>query len=273
MLGGVCSTRELRAVAGWREIRSAVEAGVILHAGTGRYTLPGASRDLLVATRFRGTLAVLSAARVHGWKMLAPPGRPWLSIPRGRTVSSQLRRSSHVIRSGTGLVTDPLTTALDCLRHLPLREAVSVVDSALRAGHVGLDELGHAVRRARGPGSGNMRLALPHLSALAANPFESCLGLLVPDSFTRQAAIELPGFTIHPDLSDESQRIVIEGDSWEFHASTPELFARDCERYSLLTAGGWLVLRFTYHQVVHDPAWVGSVIQRTIALRTGNVAA
>jgi len=266
--GGVCSFSELRAVTSWRVIRSALDAGTMVRTGRGTYSLPGVDRDRLFAQRFHATSAVLSAAMLHGWKVLHEPDRPWLSIPRGRRLNPQLLRSAHVIRSGTGEVTDPITTALDCLRHLSLREAVCAADSALRSGAVGHEELERAALAARGPGSARMREALPHLSPLAANPFESCLGLLAP-GFTRQVAIDLPGFTVRPDLVDQKLQIVVEGDSWEFHASTPELFARDCERYSLLIAHGYLVLRFTYRQVVHDPGWVADVIAQTVARRLG----
>jgi very-short-patch-repair endonuclease len=270
-LGGVCTSRELRTIASWRSIAAALESEQLVRVGRGTYSLPGTDRDRLVATRFRATLAVLSAAQAHGWKVLDRPDKPWLSIPRGRPISPRLRRSAHLVRSGSGAVTDPLTTALDCLRQLSLREAVSVVDSALRSGAVGVEELETAALTARGPGSSRMREALPHLSPLSANPFESCLGLIAHefDGFERQVPIELPGFTVHPDLVNPELGIVIEGDSWEFHASTPELFARDCERYTLLTVNDWLVLRFTYKQVVHDPEWVRSVIEQAVAMRVG----
>jgi len=114
-----------------------------------------------------------------------------------------------------------------------------------------------------------MRAAVPHLSPLAANPFESCLGLLAGPDFERQVPIELPGFTVHPDLVNRELGIVLEADSWEFHASTPELFGRDCERYTLLTVNQWLVLRFTYKHVVHDPEWVRSIIAQAVAVRSG----
>ncbi|MDO5629705.1 MAG: hypothetical protein Q4G43_15425 [Mobilicoccus sp.] len=43
-------------------------------------------------------------------------------------------------------------------------------------------------------------------------------------------------------VADTSRRLVVEGDSFAFHAS-PEAFARDCRRYCTLTAHGWTVLR------------------------------
>ena len=58
---------------------------------------------------------------------------------------------------------------------------------------------------------------------------------------------------------DERRRIVIEADSFEFHTSQ-EAHARDCVRYTATTVDGWLVLRFTWHQVMHSPAYVRAVL-------------
>lgn len=266
-LGGISTSAELRGAVGWREIRRGLESGTIVRRGHGVYAVLDVERDALVARRFHATLAVLSAARWHGWKVLEPSAQPWLSIPRGRTVSKALRRSAHVIRSGAGVATDPLTTALDCLRHLPEREAACVVDSALRSGALGYDQLEHDMLKARGPGSARMRETFPRVSPLSANPFESCLGIIAGPDFQRQVPIELPGFTVHPDLVDPVNRIVLEADSWEFHASTPERFGRDCERYNLLTVAGWTVLRFTWKQVMHDPEGVRRIIDQALAAR------
>lgn len=63
----------------------------------------------------------------------------------------------------------------------------------------------------------------------------------------------------HPDLVDGQRRIVIEADSYEFHTSQ-EAHARDCVRYTAFIVEGWWVLRFTWHQVMHSPAYVRAVL-------------
>ena len=74
------------------------------------------------------------------------------------------------------------------------------------------------------------------------------------------------------DLADRRLRIVIEGESFEFHGER-EMLDRDCARYSRLTADGWLVVRFSWTQVMTRPGWVRSVIARTVAHREREVAA
>ena len=65
-------------------------------------------------------------------------------------------------------------------------------------------------------------------------------------------------------LVDVRLALVIEADSFEFHTSQ-EAHARDCVRYTALTVEGWLVLRFTWHQVMHSPAYVRGVLADAVA--------
>jgi hypothetical protein len=70
------------------------------------------------------------------------------------------------------------------------------------------------------------------------------------------------------DLADLSLRIVLEADSMEFHG-LPELMEKDCKRYDELVADDWLVLRFSWMQVMAKHAWVADVMARTVRLRQG----
>ncbi len=44
----------------------------------------------------------------------------------------------------------------------------------------------------------------------------------------------------------------LEADSWEFHTGK-DAHGRDCWRYTVLVCGGWVVLRFTWRQVMFEP--------------------
>jgi very-short-patch-repair endonuclease len=74
------------------------------------------------------------------------------------------------------------------------------------------------------------------------------------------------GWVGRVDLADRELRIVVEGESLEFHGER-EMFDRDCARYSRLSADGWLVLRFSWTQVMTRPDWVRSVLVRAVAQR------
>lgn len=71
--------------------------------------------------------------------------------------------------------------------------------------------------------------------------------------------------TVRPDVVDRERRLVLEADSWQFHAGKEE-FQTDCWRYTALVVEGWTVLRFTWWQVMHHPEWVVACL-RAVALR------
>lgn len=75
-------------------------------------------------------------------------------------------------------------------------------------------------------------------------------------------------FVAQVDLADERLRIVIEADSFEFHGDR-QLFDRDCRRYDELVADGWLVLRFSWEQVMTRPVWVRQMLLAAVAQRAG----
>lgn len=58
--------------------------------------------------------------------------------------------------------------------------------------------------------------------------------------------------------------IVLEADSWGFHASRSD-HERDCVRYNALIATGWRVLRFAYDHVMFSPAYVIATIRELLA--------
>ena len=58
----------------------------------------------------------------------------------------------------------------------------------------------------------------------------------------------------------------MEADSFEFHAARKG-FDRDCRRYNALVVRGWLVLRFTWEQVMFEPGLVASTVRALVALR------
>jgi very-short-patch-repair endonuclease len=166
-------------------------------------------------------------------------------------------------------VTTRARTLLDCLRGLPVDEALAVADSALRHGF-SHRLLSAVAASARGPGSLQARriaaLADPH----AANPFESALraaATAVPGLAVRpQVPIYEPHFLGRPDLVDERLGIILEADSFEWHGRRAAL-RRDARRYDEFAVRGWLVLRFAWEDVVHDQPWVSAILRAAVAER------
>lgn len=240
--------------------------GLIVSPARGRYCLPTADEAQQAAARLTAVVALRSAAACHGWEMAVQPDVPELMVRRGRKLVPDQRSAISVhwtnladdqVHDG---VTTPLRTVLDCARILPFTEALAIADSALRHGDVTPEEL--AAIDVRGAGASAVRRVLRHADARAANPFESVLRALCIDAdldVEPQASLDLGTGEVRPDLVCRLLGLVIEADSWTFHASR-KAHRRDCARYNLLTLRGWRVLRFTWEQVMHEQAYVRWVL-------------
>lgn len=66
------------------------------------------------------------------------------------------------------------------------------------------------------------------------------------------------------DLAFVADKIAIEVDGWAWHRDV-ERFNRDSERQNVLVNAGWHVLRFTWHQLRHEPEIVLDSIRRALA--------
>lgn len=231
--------------------------------------LADVDRDVAAAVELSGVVSHLSAAQAHGWEVAHPARRPWVIVPRGRRLSAKARRAVNVKHAEVTAeeraagVTSPIRTVLDCARYLRFDEALAVADSALRAKDVTPHRLTEGADRLRGKGAGQARRVASLADSRAANPFESVLRALVLDAglagFVPQAEVLAGERAWHPDLVDRDCRVVIEADSWTFHA-TRAGHSRDCVRYNALTLDGWVVLRFTWEQVMLSPEYVVATI-------------
>ena len=70
-----------------------------------------------------------------------------------------------------------------------------------------------------------------------------------------QVQVTASGLFAMVDLADEGRRLVVEAESFEFHA-TRRGFRKDVRRYSELVVFGWTVLRFTWEDVMFQPGYV-----------------
>ncbi len=268
-LGGVAATAALLDLTTRRELRTALAHGRIRQLARGRYGLNDLPHHRRTAAACSAVVSHLSAARHHEWPVKEVPDRVWVTVPRNRKVSREVQ--ADVVLTYADLdesehadgVTTPLRTVLDCARRLPFDEALAVADSALRAGAVTSRELREAAATLHGPGSRAVRRVAAHADARAANPFESVLRALVIESGLLDVVPQVPvatrTMTFHPDLVDEGRRVVIEADSWSWHRDQ-QTHGRDCVRHTALALAGWLVLRFTWEQVMRSPAYVRAVL-------------
>lgn len=269
-LGGVARRSTLLRVVHREQLDTAVTAGTVVRDARGLYVLPQSDEAVRAAARVGGKLCLVSAALHHGWAVKTPPRLPQVLVSRGRRLSAE-RRRGVLLRWGEvgpheveGPATSKEKTLDMCLRHLPFDEALAIADSALREGF-GREALVALADRAAGPGSRQLREVAGEATASAANPFESVL---------RSICLTVPGLEVapqvqldgaRPDLVDRRLGVVIEADSFTWHGGRRAL-ARDARRYNALVVAGWIVLRFSYEEVMHQPQRVREVLIQAVAL-------
>lgn len=267
-LGGVATTPELMEQLSIHDLRVAVDKGHVVRLARGRYCTRTSADGVRAAAQVAGVASHLSAALLHGWKVARTPSKPWVTVPRNRKVSPSARETMNIVYADrSGSLTAPVQTVLDCARRLPLGEALSVADSALREQDVTKDELQAAARLVRGKGAGQCRGVVAAASGLAANPFESmtrALALGVGLDVVPRVKIALPGVDVHPDLVDVRRALVIECEGLLHHGRDRETFDRDIWRYTMLTAQGWVVLRFAHTHIFGDDSWAKECLARFV---------
>lgn len=272
-IGSVATYAELTSLVSRRSLRTAVERGTVVRLRGGSYALPHTDDAYTAAARLGGTVSHLSAALHWGWKVKLPPELPTVTVRRNRCKLSadgvELHWADLAAGQREGPATSKVQTVVDCARAYDLGVAPSVADSALRDGvdpELLLEAARHSPRTGRAKAVRVAELA----DARAANPFESVL---------RAIAATVPGLQVLPqqwvgdderigrvDLLDARLGLVIEAESFEFHSDRASL-ARDVRRYTALVCAGYLVVRFTWEDVMFHPDRVATALTSAVALR------
>lgn len=303
-LGGVATGADLIRASSRPALRGCVSDGSVIRAGHGVYTLatfadpalggdaptrawsrwtegPSDQESAALTARHaiaRGRAGVLSlrcAAAHYGWPILREPTQIDIALPLGRkarTVDGAVRVWLRELSEQEchDRVTSPLSTVMDCARHLPFDEALAVADSALRSKAVGRRELREAGEVCRGVGAAAVRRVCGLADGRAANPFESALRAVHAGvrglQLTPQVEIGGDGFESRTDLADERLRIVVEADSYAFHGDR-ELFEKTQRRQVELAGRDWIVLPYGWSAVTGEAAWVRAATQAVVHVR------
>jgi hypothetical protein len=212
-----------------------------------------------------------TAAVLLGAPVAASP-RPHVALTPRRVLpqhagivvhTRRLAEEDVAVHRGVRL-TSGAQTFLDLAATLPPWELVAAGDGLLRAGHLSSESLvGRLNRAARTRGVVRARTCAPLLSSLAMSRPESLMrywlvtsDLPVPQP---QVPVQDQGGRVvaHGDLGYPEWKVVLEYEGRQ-HADRDQ-FGRDIDRYSLMAADGWLVLRFAARHV----GGPGAVLDRT----------
>lgn len=285
LLGGACHRSVLLATHSRKEVDQALARGDLIRTGRGRYAL-GTARDFVItASRVRGIASHRSAALLHGWSLPRIPPLPDVTVPRHRRLRNGERGlvlphwSDLADHDVDGIVTNRRRTLVDCMRNLPVHDSLPIVDEAIRCDDFTHREVMEIARSTQGRGRARIMAVATEATSKAANEFESLLrahaGRVPGLAVVAQYPISVPGtwVTLHPDLADPRLKLAIEAESFEWHGKSAQL-TRDCWRYNTLTLLGWVVIRFSWYQVHHEPAYVYETLLRAVEFARGaaNVA-
>lgn len=274
-LGGCATAAQLSGVASGA-LKAAVERGEVERLARGIYGLPSLGHARLAAIGYDGVVSHTSAAVAWGLPVLVRPEKPHVTVPANRRPRAGRPAELHwagVSRAERAArLTSLLRTVLDCARILPFGEALAIADAALATGRLTKDELASAATAMRGPGRPNALRVAAEAIRQSESFLESMLRSLLIDAkvdgFEPQVVVDTGGTRARVDLGHRVALIALEAEGYEFHGA-PAAFAADCRRYDDLVTAGWIVLRFTYAQVLGEPEWVVATVRSAVAQRVG----
>jgi hypothetical protein len=273
-LGGTGNWNQILRYSTSHSVRQALSSGGLRRIARGSYALPEVPLAYQAAAAARGLVSHISAAEHWKLDLLVQPTSAHVTVPpRARPSPRQgvvLHFSNVPARDDHNGVTSPLRTVLDCALNLPLGEALTIADSALRHCLVTPEELILAAHQRCGPGRQRIIRVAEAADGRAANPFESGLRAIVIEAgitgFEPQYPVPLPFGTAWADLGDPVRRIAMEADSFGYHMS-PDALHRDSRRHDEMIRAEWLPLRFGWQHVMFESMWLASVVKDTCALR------
>jgi hypothetical protein len=226
-------------------LSSAVEPDLATRCRAWRLVLPGdAAFGLGTAARLYGA-PVTEPAAVH----VVVPSRRQLPRRAGLTVHERLVAAEDVVVAGGLPLTSGSQTFLDLAALLPPAELVAVGDALARSGHLDAASLARRLERAdRVRGVVRARECAPRLDGRAASRPESLVRYWLGTSDLPDPQVQLPvhdrwgRVVAHADLGYREWKVAVEYEGRQ-HADADQ-FGRDVDRYSLMAADGWLVVRF-----------------------------
>lgn len=190
--------------------------------------------------------------------------RPVLPQRRGLDVHVRDLLAEDVVESAGLRISSPAQLFLDLAPRLPPAELVAVGDYLLGTKRSTRDALARRLARAeRVRGVVRARACVPLLSDKAMSRPESLLRYWLVTSELPDPEPQVPVHdrwgreVTHADLGYREWKVALEYEGKQ-HAEAAQ-FGRDVDRYSLMAADGWLVLRFAGRHL--DGPWV--CVERT----------
>jgi very-short-patch-repair endonuclease len=247
--------------------------------GHARLTRDGYWMAAVLAAGPGALLSHRDAAALHG---LRPPGdhrRTHVTTPAraASTPKLQLHRTTvlDLRRDATEVASIPVTavarTLVDLAGIVPQERLAKALEEAERQRVLDVRAIEDALRRTsgrHGRGHAAMQAALERLARtalqLTRSPLEDAFLRLLDAHGLPRPATNTWIDDMEVDVCWPDRRVAAELDGWRAHM-TRSAFLRDRERSNALQTRGWIVLRFTHGQVMHEPGAVARTIADALA--------
>ena len=235
----------------------------------------------LLAAGTTAVLAAWSAARAlqmawpqrpHGPVCLALPPDEHRRLTGVVVLRHGLRACDILTGPGRPATTTRPRTVVDCLRLAPRTLRAQMLDEALYQRWLSVDDLVDQVHAVHGQhGAPALRELLRGVASGARSAAErlaqKVLGRSGIDGWRWNHPVALPdGTTAVADAALPELRIAVEIDGRAYH-SGPREFQHDRTRQNALVAAGWIVLRFTWHDLTRRPGYVVAAVRAAVRSR------
>ena len=230
-----------------------------------------------VATTAVGPVVALghrSAADWYGWPLLHPPSAIELVVPRrrcptpwpGARITRTQLHSSEIVRIRDVPVTKPMRTAVGLALHLPVPDALAVLDGACRLGGVPAGQLRRELKTLGPKGA----LIADLVNPARASVYESLFFFLMYKAVMPMPRCQFEvrrGMVLiaRADFAWVKRRVIVEIDGFKYH-SDRAAFQEDRRRQNALVNAGWRVLRFTTADLLLRPDKVIAEVRAALRL-------
>lgn len=224
-------------------------------------------------------LSHASAALFWGAPFLSLPGHIWASVPsahiRARTpqhkiFSSRPAECERALLHQGIYLTDPLQTAVDCARTLPLIEALCIVDYMLNSKLCSPAALKPQLMTVKGRGAARARQIAQRMSRHAASPAETIArNHMLEWKFPKpqeQAKLVIKGRVYRPDFLWEELMLILEVDGAIKYDGTygepVEVIQQEHLRQRELEQLGYVVVRVRWDDLTQHPENLKDLLMR-----------
>lgn len=265
-----------------------VERGALVRVFPGVYRVAGApvtwhQRQLAALLAAGPEAAASHRAGAYLWEVWDGEPEIEISVPRRQAIRlpgvivHRTRDPMRVYHRKGIPVTTPMRVVVDLGSVVPTDVVETVLDRAevarllsVAAVEWELAAVGRPGRR----GSGTLRTVLDRRALLESPPdgmLEPRFARLLKQAGLPAAAFQFPVGKYEVDFAYPELMLAIEVDGYGPHASR-RAFQSDRDRQNVLVGRGWMVLRFTWADVVRRPDHVARVIRSAIGQRQAAIA-